>query len=149
MRDAAIVSITVMGQTLTKDHMSVIINDGHRRLMPKEKIYHMVVSMVPSLAQRTSALLRDDRSFLVLIEDEKILELTIDEAAKKREIDERAHDEMRPSSRTVLDAMRNERALQGGSSIERRNFQKHDEYIRKLSDLERPSNRDSSIRRKR
>lgn len=153
MRDAAIVSITVIGRALARDHVSVIINDGHRRLMSREKAYRLVVDLAPSLAAEASMMLRDERSFVVSVEDASIEELVIDEKRKAEEVVGRLRAEMTPRSLSVISAARRERAaLSGPRGIrfgELKSLDKLDDYIRKVSDGDRPPEEDISLKKNR
>lgn len=132
-RDAAIVTIAVIDRALTRDHVTVMINDGAARLMTKDKTYAIIVALVPSLAARLTSLMRDEKSFIVDIGASEAIEMKIDEKMKRAEVVEKIRSEMRVTSPSVKTEAERQRYESGGSVRElygaSRSFKAQDDML--------------------
>lgn len=130
--DAAIVSITVMSNPTSLGRVSIIINDGGRRSMSKDKAYTLVIDLVPSLAAKATMLLRDDKNFIVSVPEGKIIELAADGDRRRDETQRRLREDMSITSPSVFARAMEERLA--GPAVEKgmvRSFRRQDELLKK------------------
>jgi hypothetical protein len=139
MHDAAVMMITVLNRELIKDHVSIIINDGSRRLMSKQKAYTLIIKYIPKRAADINRLLNEEKSFIINIDEESITELIIDEATKKREFIEKIRQDMRITSPSILEEGRRQRALMRGQTDQPRgialSMKSYDNAIKNMSKI--------------
>ena len=110
---AAIATITVLNKTMMKDYVALIINDGNRRLLTKEKVYSFIVGIIPEFAPDVSEKLKYEKDFIIDVENKAMHDLVIDERSKKAEISEKLRADMRVTSPAVMREIGQQRIEKG------------------------------------